>query len=64
LTDFGRLRREFPSVNQVLLAFLANEVRMVDQRLLEALYMPVEKRGPPSITLFTRSQKVLKPADM
>jgi len=51
-------------VNQVLLAFLANEVRMVDQRLLEALYMPVEKRGPPSITLFTRSQKVLKPADM
>lgn len=31
-------------MNQVLLAFLANEVRMLDRRLLEALYMPVEKR--------------------
>src|SRR3954451_17896138 len=43
-TDYNRLRREFPSVNQVLLAFLSNEVRMLDERLLEALYMPVEKR--------------------
>lgn len=43
-TDFTRLRQQYPSVNQVLLAFLANEVRMLDERLLEALYMPVEKR--------------------
>jgi CRP/FNR family transcriptional regulator, cyclic AMP receptor protein len=43
-TDFARLRREHPSIDRVLLAFLANEVRMLNQRLLEALYMPVEKR--------------------
>jgi CRP/FNR family cyclic AMP-dependent transcriptional regulator len=43
-TDFARLRRDFPSVDQVLIAFLANEVRMLNGRLLEALYLPVDKR--------------------
>ncbi len=42
--DFARLRREYPTVNQVLLAFLASEVRMLNARLLESLFVPVEKR--------------------
>lgn len=42
--DFARLRREHPSVDRVLLAFLTNEIRMLDERLLEALFLPVEKR--------------------
>jgi CRP/FNR family transcriptional regulator, cyclic AMP receptor protein len=42
--DFSRLCRDHPSVNRVLLAFLANEVRMLNDRLLEALFVPVEKR--------------------
>jgi CRP-like cAMP-binding protein len=43
-TDFARLRRQFPAVDQVLMTFLANEVRMLNERLLEALYMPVDRR--------------------
>ena len=42
--DFQRLRREHSSVDRVLLAFLANEVRVLNDRLLEALFLPVEKR--------------------
>ena len=42
--DFERLRSEQPQINQVLIAFLANEVRMLDERLLEALYLPAERR--------------------
>src|SRR5919109_407133 len=42
--DFDRLRTEHPSINQVLIAFLAGEVRMLNERLLEALYVPVERR--------------------
>lgn len=42
--DFARLCREHPSVNGVLLAFLAGEVRMLNARLLDALFVPVEKR--------------------
>jgi CRP-like cAMP-binding protein len=43
-TEFDRVRREHPAVNEVLLAFLANEVRMLNERLLEALYVPAERR--------------------
>jgi CRP/FNR family cyclic AMP-dependent transcriptional regulator len=43
-TDFHRLRKEHPSVTDVLVAFLANEVRVQNERLLEALYVPVERR--------------------
>jgi CRP/FNR family transcriptional regulator, cyclic AMP receptor protein len=42
--DFERLRKEHPSVNQVLIAFLASEVRRQNELLLEALYVPVEQR--------------------
>jgi len=42
--EFQRLRREHPAVDQLLIEFLANEVRMLNARLLEALYVPVERR--------------------
>jgi CRP/FNR family transcriptional regulator, cyclic AMP receptor protein len=42
--DFHRLRREHPGVNEVLIAFLADEVRRQNERVLEALYVPVERR--------------------
>lgn len=42
--DFHRLRRQHPSVDAVLFAFLAGEIRTQNERLLEALYMPVERR--------------------
>jgi CRP/FNR family cyclic AMP-dependent transcriptional regulator len=43
-SEFRRLRREHPGVDQLLIDFLANEVRMLNERLLEALYVPAEKR--------------------
>lgn len=43
-SEFRRLRREHPAVDQLLIDFLASEVRMLNERLLEALYIPVEKR--------------------
>jgi CRP/FNR family cyclic AMP-dependent transcriptional regulator len=42
--DFARLRRQHPGVSDVLVRFLVNEVRMLNERLLEALYVPVERR--------------------
>ena len=42
--EFHRLRKEHPQVNQVLIAFLAAEVRRQNELLLEALYIPVERR--------------------
>jgi len=42
--EFERLRREHPSVTEIVIAFLANEIRMLNERLLEALYLPVEQR--------------------
>ena len=42
--DFHRLRREQPAVNEVLIAFLAEEIRRQNERVLEALYVPVERR--------------------
>jgi CRP/FNR family cyclic AMP-dependent transcriptional regulator len=44
VTEFQRLRREHPAVNQVLIGFLAEEVRRQNDLLLEALYVPVERR--------------------
>ena len=41
---FDRLRRNHPSVSELMIGFLANEVRMLNERLLEALYVPVERR--------------------
>jgi CRP/FNR family transcriptional regulator, cyclic AMP receptor protein len=42
--DFERVRRQYVGVGDVLTRFLVNEVRMLNERLLEALYVPVEKR--------------------
>jgi CRP-like cAMP-binding protein len=42
--EFDQLRKRQPVVDQLLLRFLTNEVRVLNARLLEALYLPVEKR--------------------
>ena len=42
--DFDHVRARHPSVDRILLRFLTNEVRVLNERLLEALYVPVEKR--------------------
>jgi CRP/FNR family cyclic AMP-dependent transcriptional regulator len=44
VAEFQRLRKEHPAVNQVLIGFLAEEVRRQNELLLEALYVPVERR--------------------
>ena len=42
--DFDRLRREHRSLDDVLFAFIVGQVRMLEDRLAEALYLPVERR--------------------
>jgi CRP-like cAMP-binding protein len=42
--DFDELRRRHGSIDELLLTFLVSEVRMLNDRLLEALYVPVERR--------------------
>lgn len=42
--EFHRLRKEHPQIDRVLMAFLAGEVRRQNELLLEALYIPVERR--------------------
>jgi CRP-like cAMP-binding protein len=42
--DFHELRRSNPGVDQVLIAFLVGAVRSLNERLLEALYVPAERR--------------------
>ena len=42
--DFHALRRRHPAIDHLVADFLANEVRMLNERLLEALYVPVERR--------------------
>jgi CRP/FNR family cyclic AMP-dependent transcriptional regulator len=44
VAEFERLRKEHPTVNRVLIGFLAEEVRRQNELLLEALYVPVERR--------------------
>ena len=43
-SDFRRLRREHPGVDRILIEFQATEVRLLNARLLEALYVPVDRR--------------------
>ena len=43
-SEFDRLRERYPGIDRVLVAFLAGEVRMLDERLLEALYLPADRR--------------------
>ena len=42
--DFHALRRQHPEVDRVLIAFLVGAVRTLNERLLEALYVPAERR--------------------
>jgi CRP-like cAMP-binding protein len=42
--EFERLRRAQPRVGEMLVAFLAGEVRRQNQLLLDALYVPAEQR--------------------
>jgi CRP-like cAMP-binding protein len=42
--DFERLRREHPGVSEVLIAILISEVKRLSRHLLEALYVPSDKR--------------------
>lgn len=42
--EFEELLRRNPQVNAFLFRFLTREVRVLNERLLEALYLPVEKR--------------------
>ncbi len=43
-SEFGRLRHEHPGVDQLLIEFLADVVRQLNDRLLEALYVPADRR--------------------
>ncbi len=42
--DFERLRAQHPSVTEVLVAILSGGMRRLSQHLLEALYVPADKR--------------------
>jgi CRP/FNR family transcriptional regulator, cyclic AMP receptor protein len=42
--EFDRLRVQYPGVNDVLLRLLAGEVRLLDERLLETMYLSADKR--------------------
>jgi CRP/FNR family cyclic AMP-dependent transcriptional regulator len=42
--DFDALRRTHPETAQVLIAILAGQVRRLSRHLLEALYVPADKR--------------------
>lgn len=42
--QFLELRREHPAVDRFLVAVLAAEVRRLDAQLMEALFLPVERR--------------------
>jgi CRP/FNR family transcriptional regulator, cyclic AMP receptor protein len=42
--DFENLRHRHPEMDRILIALLAGELRRRNEHLLEALYLPVEKR--------------------
>jgi CRP/FNR family transcriptional regulator, cyclic AMP receptor protein len=42
--DFERLRREHPETASVIIGILAGQVRRLSRHLLEALYVPADKR--------------------
>lgn len=42
--EFERLRRRHPEMSQVLISFLAAEIRRQNELLLDALYVPAERR--------------------
>ena len=42
--DFARIRAKFPEVNDVVIRYLVDEVRVMNERLLEAYYVSAERR--------------------
>jgi len=42
--EFDRLRHTYPSVGDLVASFLVHEIWALEERLLEALYLPVERR--------------------
>jgi CRP/FNR family transcriptional regulator, cyclic AMP receptor protein len=42
--DFARLRREHSAVSEAVIEFLVDEIRTLNERLLEALYVSAERR--------------------
>ena len=42
--DFTRLRAQYPSVNDVLVRLLAERLRRASEQLVEALFVPADKR--------------------
>src|SRR5262249_28609243 len=42
--SFASLRGEFPAVDRILFAFLSAELRRTNDLLVEALYLPVDRR--------------------
>jgi CRP/FNR family transcriptional regulator, cyclic AMP receptor protein len=42
--DFDLLRRSYPQVTELVIVFLTNEVRMLNERLIEALYVGADLR--------------------
>ena len=42
--DFMRLRREYPHVNEVLSGILAEHLRRLSEQLIEAYYVPADRR--------------------
>lgn len=43
-SDFRRLRGRYAGIDRMLTDFLVGELRMLHERLLEALYLPAERR--------------------
>ena len=43
-TDFAELRRQHPSIDRILVTSLVGEVRRLNDRLMEAFFVPAEKR--------------------
>ena len=43
-SDFDRLRKQHPQITDVLITSFAHAIRALDERLLEALYVPAERR--------------------
>ena len=42
--DFARSRREHPEMNETVIRFLISEIRVMNERLLEAYYVSAERR--------------------
>ena len=44
MTDFHRLRARHPALNEILMQLLAARVRVMNERLVEALYLDADAR--------------------